>query len=260
MVYHIVVHYQFMPDEGKILEDKIFPFGEKSSASLVSSLYNLRITFESGRAICPDVHPRDNFYSKKPKQLFKEFGPRKIKVFLEGYRHCCEPCFIKGKDPHHEYVCADGTAQDFNTQKKNTLEGLTILRKNLGENVHIIGLCPPNHQGNEDTKEVARQIDGISYYIVRNGSDYGGNQIILPAWRENGLIIAPESKRVEASPLLGIMYSDIIKKGWEKYRPLFESSSPLSGIEIQDEKPAFADESEEKVYAYKILRDKARFS
>ena len=75
---------------------------------------------------------------------------------------------------------------------------------------------------------------------------------------ENGLIILPESKKPGRAPLLYVMYSDIVEKGWEKYEKFFDKSSPLKELKIRKKKPKYADASEKILYLHKQLRDMRR--
>lgn len=262
MEYNILVHYQFMPDDGKVLEQKILPYGPRVSASIVPNLLDTEMTFENGKKIRPEVHGDNNFYSEQSKIRLGMLPQVDSPVFIEGYRHCCEECFEKGKDPYHEYVCADKTAQDIVTQFENTNSGIELIAKNLGIS-KIIGVVPPNHQGNEDTKEITKILN-IPYFVVRNAlADYATKvhspiKLNLPAWEEYGLKILPESKIPGKAPLLYIMYGDIVENGWGSYERFFEKSVPLEELEIKNKKPRLANLSERVLYWGKRRRDKKK--
>ncbi|MGD9276754.1 MAG: hypothetical protein PVJ67_06300 [Candidatus Pacearchaeota archaeon] len=247
-----------MPDEGRILRENILPFGPRVSASLVPNLFDSEMSFESGRKIRPEVHGDNNFYSKNSKISLGMLPIAEAPIFMEGYRHCCEGCFLEGRDPYHEYVCANGTAQDITTQYENTNAGIKLLENEIGE-LQITGLVPPNHQGDESTRDAARILN-IQNYVVRNSfADYPFPiKFSLPAWHEGELNILPESRKPGKSPLLYIMYSDIVKKGWKTYESFFEKSVSLSELEIKASAPMLSGLSEWLLYKYKKARDLKR--
>lgn len=264
MKYTAAVHYQFMRDKGEALKNVV---NYNNVAFLVSNLFDPSMKFEeieglegSGGEIFERLHLKDNYYPEEVKPKFRAFKDLEIPVFVEGYRHCCERCYLEGRDPYHEYVCANGHALDFDEQKKITKLGIDTILENTG--IKSIGSCAPNHQSNRDTHLVEKQL-GLTYSVRRNGFNYipfVGDLISLPAWEENGLIILPESKIPGKAPLFYVMYSEIEKDGFEKYRPIFEKSVPLSELEIREKPQIMANLSEWLVYRYKKFRDfKKRF-
>lgn len=258
------VHFQFMTDNGRMAE-KLFSSGKPFLASIVPDLLDKKLKTESGQDIHERIHPDSNYY---PEWAIEKFRQNKdnpnITWVQEGYRHCCERCYEKFEsnggrenngwpDPFHEHVCLDGHIQSLEAQFIAIHNG----KKLMGDRLEIVPTiyCPPNHLHNNNTLKATRN-NCFDYFLIRNGFDYlPRNPINLPAYRDTGLIIVPESKIGRTKSPIALTFYDQLEDQWEEFSRILESSITLSELQVEKKPVIKTHMNQGLIIKYKRLRD-----
>ncbi|MFH1592154.1 MAG: hypothetical protein ABIB47_02180 [Candidatus Woesearchaeota archaeon] len=264
----VAVHCQYMTDNGELAE--IIERSKKPVIiPLVPELSCNYLKTPRGTRIYGYIHSEENHYPDWGLEWLKNNRDNPDFTFAqEGYRHCCEMDFLKmqenlkhgrGKqpDPYHEYVCANGKAMSFLYQAEVMLLGKELLWKELciDPKIHISA----NNSENKNTLKAVKD-NKFQYHLPRNGFDYPAPGLInLPAYRDEGLIILPETypRRRKTSPVIMFYYNRIGEN--EKTRKQFfrylERSVPISELPIEDKPHSKVILNQWMIRAYKRMRD-----
>jgi len=256
------IHFQFMKD-GKDLAKRLVDSEKSFIASIVPDLVDKSITTDNDEAICERIHSEDNYYPEWALDFFRENRKNSnIEWAQEGYRHCCGRCYDKFEgnggrekdawpDPFHEHVCLDGHAQSLGKQIRVIKRGKELLEKELGITPKIY--CPPNHLYNSDTLKAAQKL-GFNFFMARNGFDYFfKGKVDLPAYREDGLIIIPETKFGFGTTPVALTYYDGLN--WDDLQNILKKSRPLKELPVFEKSRAKIIVNDKLIPIYKSLRD-----
>lgn len=248
------IHFQYVTDEGQILE-KILSLDMPFVGYIVPNLLDPSMTFEGGGEIFERLHSKENYYPDWFKNAIRENRDNQnITWIQEGYRHCCERCFENEKDPYHEHVCLDDISQSLERQIEIISKGKNLIKENLG--IISEGYCPPNHMYNNDTIDAAK-INDFRFFTIRNAFDYLGRLVTLPAYNEENLIVVPESKLSQGqnSPIIATYYDHLVSEDVDRFLDVLDNSNSLLDIDINKKPKAKIRVNEKLIIQAKKLRE-----